>query len=374
MKRVRIFVLNSKKIKKAAIGATSLIAISAAAGLCLTAKSSLPKAVPAFSPQDILAEGMPHEDEPFDIKEVISGILGFDTGKPETIIESSSELFKTANATAAPTPSAADYETEPENDAPKTNKSLPQLPSHDEITSAHGLDINNATHYEVDLDALAATPLESNLELNKTPEVLVMHTHTTECYKGDEMSGESERTTNENYNVCAVADIMCSVLEDYGIETLHDKTIHDYPSYQGSYTRALKTITADLEKYPSVKVIIDLHRDAYVYPDGTKLRVATEIEGQTAAQAMLVLGTDSMGLSHPYWKTNLALAAKIQSAAEIMYPGMMRPINLRRERFNMHATKGSLLIEVGSNGNTLDEAKRTAQYLGTAIAAALLNG
>ena len=123
-----------------------------------------------------------------------------------------------------------------------------------------------------------------------------------------------------------------------------------------------------------MKVVIDLHRDAYVYPNGTKLRVEADVNGESCAQVMLVLGTDSMGLYHPYWRTNLSLAAKIQSAADVMYPGMMRPINLRRERFNMHVTKGSLLVEIGSNGNTLTEAKTAAENLGTAIAAALLNG
>ena len=251
---------------------------------------------------------------------------------------------------------------------------LPQLPEHDAIIAANGLKINNATGYSVDLDALAAQPSEVKAALTDAPEVLIMHTHTTECYIGDEMSGESERTTNENYNVCAVADVLAGSIEAYGIHTVHDKTIHDYPSYQGSYTRALNTITEDMKKYPSVKVVIDLHRDAYVYPDGTKLRVAANVNGRETAQAMLVLGTDSMGLYHPYWRANLSLAAKIQSAAEIMYPGMMRPINLRRERFNMHVTKGSILIEVGSNGNTLAEAKAAAENLGAAIAAALING
>lgn len=372
MKWLGICIINKRRFyKRLTAAAAATMAAGAALGLCIAAYHGMPEAAPAFSPQDVIKEGLPHEDEPFDIKGIVNTLLGFDTDKPETIIEQSSGLFASPEPTEPPPVPTAEPSLPPPPPAPGE---LPQLPGHDAIIAAHGLKMNNATGYSVDIDALAAQPSEIKPELSDAPEVLIMHTHTTECYIGDEMSGESERTTNENYNVCAVADVLAGAIEAYGIHTVHDKTIHDYPSYQGSYTRALTTITEDIKKYPSVKVVIDLHRDAYVYPDGTKLRVAANVNGRETAQAMLVLGTDSMGLYHPYWRTNLSLAAKIQSAAEIMYPGMMRPINLRRERFNMHVTKGSILIEVGSNGNTLAEAKAAAENLGAAIAAAMLNG
>ena len=377
MKRFRTFIITKKTLQKAA--AVGMLAITAA-GVCIGFSKKPAAVVPAFSdislaPEDIINDGMPKEDEPFDYKSLISSLLGFDSDKPESIIEGSSEMFNGIHSeppaeSFTPSPSIGPVHT----DIPIENWSKPELPSHDKIINAGTLQINNATNYKVSLSDAAAAPKETNLEFQGEPEVLIVHTHTTECYIGDEMSGESERTTNEQYNVCAVGDVLSESLESYGIRTVHDKTIHDYPSYQGSYSRALNTITGDMSKYPSVKVIIDLHRDAYVYPDGTKLSVAAEIDGRRCAQAMLVLGTDTMGLYHPNWRSNLVLAAKIQSAAEIMYPGLMRPINLRRERFNMHVSKGSLLIEVGSNGNTLSEAKKAASYLGKAIAAALING
>ena len=377
MKRFRIFIITKKTLQKAA--AIGMLAITVA-GVCIAFSKKPAAVVPAFSdisiaPERIINDGIPKEDEPFDYKRVISSLLGFDSDKPESIIEGSSEIFNDIHinpSAASPTPLPS---LEPvQTDIPIEKGSKSDLPSHDEIINAGSPEINNATNYKVSLSDAAAAPKETNLEFNDEPEVLIVHTHTTECYIGDEMSGESERTTNEQYNVCAVGDVLSGALESYGIKTVHDKTIHDYPSYQGSYSRALNTITADMSKYPSVKVIIDLHRDAYVYPDGTKLSVAAEIDGNRCAQAMLVLGTDTMGLYHPNWRSNLVLAAKLQSAAEIMYPGLMRPINLRRERFNMHVSKGSLLIEIGSNGNTLSEAKQAAAYLGKAIAAALING
>ncbi len=377
MKRFRTFIITKKTLQKAAV--IGMLAITAA-GVCIGFSKKPAAVVPAFSDlsidaENIINDGMPKEDEPFDYKSLISSLLGFDSDKPESIIEGSSEIFNGSHSeppTEEPTPPPS---AEPvHTDIPINNGNRSDLPSHDEIIKAGSLEINNATSYKVSLAESAAAPKETNLDLNGEPEVLIVHTHTTECYIGDEMSGESERTTNEQYNVCAVGDVLSDELESYGIKTVHDKTIHDYPSYQGSYSRALNTITADMSKYPSVKMIIDLHRDAYVYPDGTKLSVTTEIDGSRCAQAMLVLGTDTMGLYHPNWRSNLVLAAKIQNAAEIMYPGLMRPINLRRERFNMHVSKGSILIEIGSNGNTLSEAKQAAEYLGKAISAALING
>ena len=377
MKRFRTFIITKKTLQKAA--AIGMFAITAA-GVCYVFSKKTETVVPAFSElnaisNDVITEGMPHEDEPFDYKSFIISLLGFDSDKPESIIEGSSEIFNGIHSEppiegTTPLPSIDPVHT----DTPIEDGNKADLPSHDEIIKADSLEINNATGYAVSLSDSAAAAKETNLDFNGEPEVLILHTHTTECYIGDEMSGESERTTNEQYNVCAVGDVLLEKLESYGIKTVHDKTIHDYPSYQGSYSRALNTITSDMSKYPSVKMIIDLHRDAYVYPDGTKLSVTTEVDGTKCAQAMLVLGTDTMGLYHPDWRSNLVLAAKIQNAAKIMYPGLMRPINLRRERFNMHVSKGSILIEIGSNGNTLSEAKQAAAYLGKAIAAALING
>ncbi len=379
MRRFRTYVITKKTLVRAGMISGG---IAAAAGCIFAAKSLEPPAVPAFSEstdisEAILDEGMPKEDEPFDLSGFISGILGFDKDKPETIIESSSAIFEETK----PNTEAPEASEEPEEkkkpavtDAPKpVEYAENKLPSHEQIAAAHKLKMNNATNYDVDLAALCAEPLEISLD-KSGPEVLIMHTHTTECFTGDEMAGESERTTDEAHNMCAVGDVIADTLEGYGIQCFHDKTIHDYPTYQGSYTRALDTITSDMEKYPSIKVVLDVHRDAYVYSDGSKLRVTAEINGGETAQVMLVLGTDSMGLYHPYWKINLSLACKIQSAANIMYPGMMRPIDLRRERFNMHATTGSLLLEIGSNGNTLDEAMSSGEYIARALAAALLNG
>ncbi len=384
MRKFRTYIITKKKIYRAAAAAAVIAAFSlGSAAVIKNTPETEPEAVTAYSPAEdelyktIIDDGLPEEDSASGITDLIKRIFGFDADKPDTIIESSSAVLEAASSPAAEAPdevpeTEAVSEPAPEPDLEHTAAAA-ELPTHEEIINSTGLELNNATNYSVDLDAMCSDELATKLTLDG-PQVLIVHTHTTECYDGDAMSGESERTTNPDYNMCAVGDVISQTLEAHGIKTIHDTTIHDYPTYQSAYTRTLETINKNIEQYPSIKVVLDVHRDAYIYNDGSKLRVAAEVNGSETAQVMLVLGTDSMGLYHPHWRDNLTLAAKVQNAAEIMYPGMMRPINLRRERFNMHVTRGSLLLEVGSNGNSLDEAKTAAVYIADAIAAALLNG
>ena len=333
--------------------------------------------------EDILKEGLPDtESADKSLSDILKGILGFDIQKPETIIGEYSPIFDTAQnaeqSTEEPqtsleeTPSLPEEEKE-EMTAKEENTAgdMPELPSYEQICLSTGIDVNNATNYSVDPDALCAEPL--GFTINKEePQILIVHTHTTECYDGDNMYGESERNTDESKNVIAVGEAMKEVFESYGIKCIHDKTVHDYPTYQGAYTRELSTVEKNLAQYPSIKMVFDVHRDAYIYPDGSKLTVTCEQNGISTAKVMIVCGTDAMGLDNPNWRENFKLAAKIQNAAQIMYPDLMRPINLRQERFNMHKTTGSLLFEIGSNGNTLAQAIEGGKDLAYAVSAVLM--
>lgn len=308
----------------------------------------------------ILSEALPDGSEhKVDIGGMLKRILGFDFTKPETIIGSYSSVFGQNGALP---------DKMPEEEA--LEKDEPPMPNREQIYNSVGLKMNNATGYKINIDDFCGRDMGFSAD-NDGAQVLVMHTHTTECYDGDQMQGETERNTDAERNVVAVGDEICKTLEANGIKTIHDTTYHDYPSYQGSYTRALSTVETQLKNNPSVKIVLDIHRDAFIYPDGSKLTVECEQNGIAAAQVMLVVGTNSMGLWHDNWEDNLAFAAKIQNAAEIMYPGLMRPVNLRTERFNEHLTHGSLILEVGANGNTLDEAKEGGKYVARAIAAVL---
>lgn len=387
--RFKTIIITRKKIAAILICAGTAAVFGLMAGRIWTSEETV-AAFKSEAPdyEEILAEGLPTEDEDnFDLKNLASKILGFDFDEPQTIIENYSASFgEFQEDNNNYEEEFDDYESEEnqydesdlEEDAenpPVQEEDIsnePEFPDKQQIYSSVGLSLNNATDYSVNIDSMCAEDLTFSID-DDGPQVLVLHTHTTECYDGDQMSGETERSTDENYNVIEVGNIICDTLESYGIKTYHDTTYHDYPSYQGAYTRSLSTITGILEQYPSIKMVLDIHRDAFIYSDGSKLRVSCEQNGVSTAQVMLVCGTDSMGLEHKNWRENLKLAAKIQNAAEIMYPGLMRPINLRTERFNMHMTTGSLLIEVGSNGNTLDEAKEGGKDIARAIAAVLKN-
>ncbi len=355
---------------------TAIIALTAAVFILFAKKDS----VPVFNEKndseyiEILDSGLIHKESKQGIVQKIKEIIGFNTDKPETIISDFSPVFDdkpkpevTEPPQATESPAHTEHPKEEQKSAPV------QFPSKQQILTAEKLEINNATSYSVDLKELCAKENSFSIERNSAePQILIIHTHTTECFDGDAMNGETERNTNEEKNIVAVGNVIAQTLEQNGIHCVHDKTVHDYPSYQGAYTRELSTINYNLKQYPSIKAVIDVHRDAYIYPDGSKLTVKYDRNGVSTARVMLVIGTDSLGLSHPNWRDNLSFASKIQNAADIMYPGMMRPINLRRERFNMHTTKGSILIEIGSNGNTLAEAKEGGKNIANSLSAVLL--
>jgi len=158
-----------------------------------------------------------------------------------------------------------------------------------------------------------------------------------------------------------------------GIRTLHATEGHDYPRYNGSYDRALDTIEKYLKEYPSIEMVLDVHRDAITYEDGTKLKPTAEIDGRKAAQVMMITGCDAGGsLYFPQWEKNLCMALKIQQAGQKKYDGLMRPLSFAPYRYNMHMTPNSLLVEFGTDANTLEEALYSAELFGQAAAEVLL--
>lgn len=239
--------------------------------------------------------------------------------------------------------------------------------------SSNGIYINNQTDLNVDIDTLLNAPLP--FSLSDGPSVLIVHTHTSESYTPSEkfnfVSGENDRTRDTNFNMAAVGDEVYQRLSSAGINVLHDKSINDYPSYSGSYSKSLKLVQSYIEKYPSVKVVLDIHRDAVIKADGTKLKTVAEINGETAAQVMIVVGTDQSGLEHSAWQQNMTFALKLQHKMNTLYPSLARPINLRKQRFNQHTAPGALIIEIGTNGNTLDEALKGAALFSDALAEVL---
>ena len=158
------------------------------------------------------------------------------------------------------------------------------------------------------------------------------------------------------------------MLRSHGISVIHDTSINDYPSYNGAYTRTLEHINEWLRQYPSIQMVLDVHRDAQEDADGTPLGSVVTVGDEPSSEVMLVVGTDEGGLEHPNWSENLALALQVQAVANREYPSLMRNLNLRTERFNQHATKGSLLLEMGSTGNTLKQALVAARAIAESLA------
>ena len=203
------------------------------------------------------------------------------------------------------------------------------------------------------------------------PQVLIVHTHGSEAYTmppGQSYIATGEfRTEDESCSVVRVGDEIAAVLEASGIRVLHDKTLHDHPRYSGAYERSLDTVERYLARYPSIVLVLDIHRDAISDADGTVYKLISGVAGVNTAQMCFVVGTDGGGLSHPYWQDNLRLAAAVQQTLCRQYPTLMRPITVRNSRYNQHVSVGALLVEVGAAGNSPQEAIFSARLLGEAI-------
>ena len=238
----------------------------------------------------------------------------------------------------------------------------PTLPS---FSDADGLELYYASTEDPDIPALLAQPLRWNLR-GEEPTVLIVHTHTTESYtRVDEPYTESAawRTADEDYNMVAIGEIVKHILEENGIPVIHDRELHDYPSYNGSYTRTRRVIQDYVNQYPSIQLVLDLHRDA-AGEGSNQMRTSATVDGEPSAQLMLVMGTN-----YDSYPENLSLALKLHAQLEQQCPGITRPLQLRAARFNQDLCPGSLLVEVGAAGNTHPEARRAAEQLAEAIVA-----
>ncbi len=208
------------------------------------------------------------------------------------------------------------------------------------------------------------------------PQVLIYHTHTTESYElndlGYYIKGSSSRTTNEKENMVRVGEEIAKKLKEAGIEVIHDKTVHDYPSYNGAYQRSAQTVNNILKKYPSISITLDIHRDAIEQSGGVRVKPTALINGKKAAQIMIIGGVDDGTMDYKNWKENLKFASSLQVQMEKDYKGLTRAVMVCHRRYNMHLTDNSLLIEMGGHANTLDEAVYSGSMLGTSLSKVIL--
>ncbi len=227
--------------------------------------------------------------------------------------------------------------------------------------------IRGTSNRTVDAAALLETPLDLDLT-GDGPTVLILHTHATESYTqtaGSTYTESSEfRTLDCDHNMTAIGARVAELLEAAGIQVIHSDELHDYPSYNGSYANSRQTAQAILAQYPSIQLVLDIHRDAAVDSDGSQYDTSAQVNGQESAQILLL-----MSGGHDGWAENMALAVKLAAQLEKMYPGISRGIITRNSVYNQDLSGGAMLVEVGSAGNTLEESMTAAEALAQAIIA-----
>lgn len=250
----------------------------------------------------------------------------------------------------------------------KYNTEAPVLASGD----GEKIIVKNDTAYEIDVEKILGEPYKK-----PNGKVLILHTHTSEAYTktadADYAESDPYRTQESEKNIVAVGREVAKVLKESGIEVVHSETYHDYPSYTGSYRRAMETAKSIMEKEGNVALVLDVHRDALLNEKGEYMKTLAEINGEKMAKALLVVGTDGGGLEHPAWRENLKTALQLQKIMKEKYPSLARELHLCNERYNGHISSGAMIIEIGSNGNTLSEALACARLVGECIVSLMKN-
>lgn len=232
--------------------------------------------------------------------------------------------------------------------------------------------VKDTTDSGTDLEAQLAETPSVGFRRDGSVEILIYHTHTSEAYSqsytGFYYTDMETRTGNQDKNVVAAGEALKKSLEAQGFGVVHDKTVND-ELFNGSYSRSWEVIQKNLEAHPGIQVTIDLHRDSMTTESGVKYKPTATVNGRKAAQVMLLAGCDANGEwgDFPNWEQNLRLALRVQQRLTELYPGLARPLDFSNSKYNMNATSGSMLFEVGTEVNTAAEAKYSGKLLGEAL-------
>ena len=255
---------------------------------------------------------------------------------------------------------------------PTTAKPTVSPPRFDAGDAAY-LKLNYSCSRRPDTAALLSQSLRWSL-MGQAPTVLIIHSHGTESYTPTADTaytpyGGSFRTDDERYNMVSIGAELARLLTQAGIGVVHDTTAHDKDDYLDAYDNSRRAVQSYMKKYPTIRLVIDLHRDAATYADGSQWATSATVDGKKCAQLMFVVGSDAGGYTHPNWQTNLSIAEKLHVLMEKENPGIMRPLDLRAQRFNQDLSIGALLVEVGAAGNTHPQAMGAVPALAQAIIA-----
>ena len=402
MKSYKAIIIDGKKWlrRSVALCLVGVIAGMSAINISIAYQKSGVK-VPIFSPQRFLEESIPavygigngkdgiRAKALGAVTKAVNFILTFDLNDRSTILFGEIPLIRVINGgylvaeanrlngvQPAYNPKNVDQgQGSPEPQAPNNGERYPiKAVDSGQVKALEGTTgtilIRNDTNFSIDINEMLKAPLRFDMK-GEDPKVLIVHTHATESYtpEGENIyrAEQSDRSMDGDKNMIRVGNAMAEVFEKNGISVIHDTTLHDHPNFNGSYENSRKTVESYLAKYPSICIVLDVHRDAFVYDDGSKAKFVTTVDGKAAAQLMFVVGTDAGGLTHPDWRENMKFALKLQNHISKKHPTLMRGVNLRTERFNGHTTYGSVIIEVGSSGNTVKEAVAGAELGAQAI-------
>ena len=230
---------------------------------------------------------------------------------------------------------------------------------------------NNTDSKPLDIENILSQKLDLSIDKSK-PAVLIFHSHTSEGYEMIEREWYAcdyvARSNDENRNIVRVGTEIADYLTASGYTVIHDKTIHD-DSYPDSYSKSRKTVEQHLKEHPEIQIVLDIHRDAITQDNGEKIKPVNTINGKKAAQLMIITGVEEGKVEDfPDWEYNLRFALHLQNKCETMFPGLMRPVLFSQRKYNMDMTRFSLLIEMGSEANTLEEACYSGRMLAAALA------
>jgi stage II sporulation protein P len=296
----------------------------------------------------------------------VAAYLMKETKPPQPVIPAAT----TQPATTPPTEPVEITEPTTQPPEPLTMPVVPEQSYQFEETDVSFVEMNYSAKRSPDLEMLLTQSLDWDLT-SEDPSVLVFHSHGTEAflpgegYTYEEEGGEY-RTTDADCNMLSVGEELVRLLNEAGIHAVHDRTYYDYPDYLTSYDNARIGLEEQLKKYPTVKLVIDLHRDSAERSDGSQWATEAIVNGEKSAQIMLVMGTDSY-YTHPNWEKNLSIALKLQAVMEKTHDGSTRPLDLRKQRFNQDLAAGAIIAEVGAAGNTHREALNGVSVLAEAI-------
>lgn len=239
-----------------------------------------------------------------------------------------------------------------------------------------GFYVRDESESGVDLHEELQIDPDISVKRDGSPVVLLYSTHSCESFVLEDADwyylDDDFRSIEPDENISSVAAEAAKVIEAGGFGVIHDTTVHDYPAFSGCYQRSMDTVMKNLEEHPTIQITVDIHRDAFGEDGTTRFKPVTELEGESVAQMMILTGCDLSEESlFPDWRDNLHFALRLQQKGEELFPGLMRPLYFCQRNYNMDVTHGSILVEVGTEANTIFEAQKAGKRLGEMILAVL---